>query len=299
MENWPKSEDGFIDVNGIKLFYRIFEPSKHIATILCLHGGPGASHDYLLPLSDLSESGVKVILFDQFGCGRSEEPSDRSSFTIDYGVEEVEAVRRQLAPGEKIFLMGSSYGGALALAYSVKYQRELRGLIVSGGLASVPLTVREMNRLIDALPEWAATTIKYYGSKGEFDNPNYRKASEEFYRRHLIRMDNMPEEARLSLEYAEKRNVYAVMNGPNEFTISGTIRDWDITDRISEIHIPTLVTVGEFDEVTPVVAEEIHSRISGSEIEIFKDCSHLTMWENREGYIGRLRRFIEENIGMK
>jgi proline-specific peptidase len=284
--------DGKITVNKLNLYYKRFIPSDVKATLLCLHGGPGMSHDYLLPLSDLSREGVEVIFYDQFGCGRSDEPENKDDYTVDYGVEEVEGVRQILAPGKKIFLMGSSYGGALALAYSVKYQRNLKGLIVSGGLASVPLTVREMNRLINSLPGWAKYAINKYGSSGDYSNPEYIRAVKEFYRRHLIRMDRVPPEVQKSLEYGDSRNVYRIMNGPNEFTITGTISNWDISEKISSINVPTLITVGEYDEVTPVVAEEIHKRIYNSEIKVFKGCSHLTMWENRDEYNRTLRDFI-------
>lgn len=250
------------------------------------------SHDYLLSLSDLARKGIEVIFYDQFGCGRSEEPKSESDYTIDYGVEEVDGVREFFYPDKKIFLMGSSYGGALALAYSLKYQSNLRGLIVSGGLASVPLTVREMRRLIDKLPKWATAAINKYEKSGEFSNPEYLKAVDEFYRRHLLRLDKMPEDVKRSLEFGNQRKVYNKMNGPNEFTITGTIKDWDVSQKIHSIKIPTLITVGQYDEVTPVVAQEIHKEIQGSILKIFKDCSHLTMWEDRSGYNDVLAGFI-------
>ena len=287
-------EEGFVEINGIRLFYRIFRAKQERARLLTLHGGPGMSHDYLLPLADLSKRGITVIFYDQFGCGRSEEPEE-SKFTIDYGVEEAELVRRALAGDGKTFLMGSSYGGALALAYALKYQENLKGLIISGGLSSVPLTVAEMYRLIDNLSVESREAIRVYNESGDASDPAYTRAVQEFYRKHLLRMDTYPPEVMTSLEFGEKRNVYRIMNGPNEFTITGTIKDWDISNRISEIRIPTLITVGEYDEVTPNVANLIHSKIRDSEMVIFKNCSHLTMWEDREGYNRILERFISQH----
>ncbi|MCL4447479.1 MAG: proline iminopeptidase-family hydrolase [Candidatus Thermoplasmatota archaeon] len=293
MSSRVERKDGYVNVSGLNLYYEDFVPDHIEGTIICLHGGPGASHDYLLPLSDLSNFGFRIVLYDQFGCGKSDEQKDTSKFTFDYAVEEVEGVRKQLCPEGKVFLMGSSYGGALALAYSLKYQSALLGMIVSGGLASSRLTIKEMNRLIDDLPEWASSAIRKYDATGDYTHPDYLKATEEFYSRHLIRMNPVPREVRLSLEYAEKRNVYRIMNGPNEFTITGTIRDWDITDQIHKIVIPTLITVGEYDEVTEVVAQEIHKRIKGSIMKVLPNCSHLSMWEDREGYIATLKEFID------
>src|SRR2546426_9657823 len=126
---------------GSTLFTRTYgKPTK--GTALCLHGGPGAPHDYLLSLEDLAQFGYRVVLIDQLGCGKSDRPRATSLYAIAHNVEEVEGVRAALRLG-KVHLMGSSYGGALAIATALKYQRNLRSLIVTGGLASVPLTVRE------------------------------------------------------------------------------------------------------------------------------------------------------------
>ncbi len=290
-------KEGFVRVKDLRIYYKIFSPEKTRARIICLHGGPGMSHDYVLPLADLADYGYEVIFYDQFGCGRSEEPADLSYFTIDYAVEEVEQIRKKLALGGKIFLMGSSYGGALALAYALKYQRNLLALIITGGLASIPLTVREMAKLIDNLPPWASRAIKYHGDREDYKNPEYERAVREFYQTHFIRMEKYPEQVTASLNYADQRNVYRIMNGPNEFTITGTMKDWDISDRISTIKVPALITVGEYDEVPQVVAEQIHHRIAGSKLLVFKGCSHLTMWEDREGYIREVREFMDSQTG--
>lgn len=285
-------EEGFYEVQGIKLYYKHYHSDEGKAKLLTLHGGPGMSHDYLLSLKDLLDYGIDVFFFDQFGCGRSEEP-DHSKFTFDYAVEEVEGIRQKAFGNEKVFLMGSSYGGALSLAYSVKYQVNLKGLIVTGGLSSIPFTVKEMHRLIDELPGDAGKIIKKYEALGDFTNPEYEKAVNVFYREHLLRMDEMPEDVSRSLEYGMSRNVYPIMNGPNEFTIIGTIKDWDITDQLHKIKIPTLVTVGKYDEVTPNVAELIHKNIEGSRLKVFEKSSHLTMWEEeRDLYMKTLADFI-------
>ena len=110
-------------------------------------------------------------------------------------------------------------------------------------------------------------------------------------------MEKYPEQVTASLNYADQRNVYRIMNGPNEFTITGTMKDWDISDRISTIKVPALITVGEYDEVPQVVAEQIHHRIAGSKLLVFKGCSHLTMWEDREGYIREVREFMDSQTG--
>jgi len=281
--------EGFARVLGYRLFYRSFgEATK--GTVLCLHGGPGASHDYLLPLADLAQFGYRVVLFDQLGCGRSQRPRGTALYTIDHHVEEVEGIRRALHLG-RVHLMGSSYGGALVLATALTYPRALRSLVVSSGLASTPLTVREMWRLVNRLPPRVRATIRRHNARGDFRNPEYLKAVDVFYRRHLCRLRVWPHELVQTMDNTGL--VYRIMNGPNEFTITGRIRDWDVTDRLPEIRLPALVTVGRYDEVTPRVARAIQNGIQGSKLVLFDESSHLAFWEQRPLYIEIVRDFLD------
>ncbi len=282
--------EGHVKILGFKLFYRSYGRPTN-GTVLCLHGGPGATHDYLLSLEDLAQFGYRVVLIDQLGCGKSERPRGTDLYTIAHNVEEVEGVRMALRLG-KVHLMGSSYGGALAIATALKYQRNLRSLIVTGGLASVPLTVREMRRLLNRLPSKTRATIARYEAIEDYQNPKYLAAVDVFYRRYVCRLPVWPREVTYSFEHIS-RPVYFTMNGPNEFTIIGTIKDWDVTDQLPTIRIPTLVTVGRYDEVTPRVAESIHRGIQGSKLVRFEKSAHLAMWEERSRYIEVLRDFLD------
>ena len=282
--------EGHVKILGFDLFYRTYgRPTK--GTILCLHGGPGATHDYLLSLEDLAQFGYRVVLIDQLGCGKSERPRGTALYTIAHNVGEVEGVRKALQLG-KVHLMGSSYGGALAIATALKYQRNLRSLVITGGLASVPLTVREMRRLVNRLPPKTRATLAKYEAREDYENPEYLAAVDVFYRRHVCRLPVWPREVTYSFEHLS-RPVYFTMNGPNEFTIIGTIRDWDVTDQLPTIRVPTLVTVGRYDEVTPRVAESIHRGIRGSKLVRFEKSAHLAMWEERSHYIGVVRDFLD------
>ena len=282
--------EGYVKVLGFRLFYRTYgKPTK--GTVLCLHGGPGATHDYLLSLEDLAQFGYRVVMIDQLGCGKSDRPRGTSLYTIPHNVEEVESVRAALRLG-KVHLMGSSYGGALAIATALKYERRLKSLVVTGGLASVPLTVREMRRLIGRLPPKVRATIAKYEAMEDYGNPRYLAAVAEFYRRHVCRLPVWPREVVYSFDHISKP-VYYTMNGPNEFTIIGTIKDWDVTDQLPRIRLPTLVTVGRYDEVTPRVAREIHDGIRGSRLVQFEKSAHLAMWEERAHYIEVVRDFLD------
>lgn len=284
-----EESQGFVKVLGYRMFYRSFGTASK-GTVLCLHGGPGASHEYLLPIADLASFGYRVVLFDQLGCGHSQEPRGTRLYTVEHNIEEVEGVRRALGLG-RVHLFGSSYGGALVLATALRYPRSLRSLVVASGLASIPLTVREMGRLIDRMPPALRQTIRTCNARGDFQNPRYLEAVDAFYRRHLCRLPVWPHEVVQSLENAGL--VYQVMNGPNEFTITGRIADWDVTDQLPRIRLPTLVTVGRYDEVTPRVARAIHRGIRGSKLVQFNESSHMAFWEERPRYIEVVRDFLD------
>ncbi len=285
-------EEGYKTIFGIKIYYKLYKTGSN-KKLITLHGGPGGSHDYLIPLADLANYGINVLFYDQFGCGRSEDPKDPSDYTVEHGVEELEELRKQVF-NDKVVILGHSYGGLLALAYAIKYQHNLKGLIVSSGLSSVPYTVKEMQRLIDELPKEYRDAIRKYDALKDYKNPEYLRAVNYFYSQHLLRLKEMPEPVKKTFEFLEKRKTYEIMNGPNEFTIIGTIKDYDITDQLSKIQVPTLITVGRYDEVTPNVAELIHKNIKGSRLVIFENSSHMAMWEEREKYISVVREFIEE-----
>ncbi|BDB99751.1 proline iminopeptidase [Saccharolobus caldissimus] len=287
-------EEGYKIIFGIRIYYKLYKADNKEKKLITLHGGPGGSHDYLIPLADLANYGVNVLFYDQFGCGRSDDPKDPSNYTIDYGVEELEELRKQVFGNDKVVLLGHSYGGALAIAYALKYQDNLKGLIISSGLSSVPYTVKEMQRLIEELPEEYKNAIKKYGSIGDYKNPEYLRAVKYFYDKHLLRLKEMPEPVKRTFEFLEKRKTYEIMNGPNEFTIIGTIKDWDVTDQLYKIRVPTLITVGKYDEVTPNVAELIHKNIKGSELVIFENSSHMAMWEERDKYLNTILNFINK-----
>jgi proline iminopeptidase len=284
-------EQGFTRVRGHQLFYRSFGRGAK-GVLLGLHGGPGASHDYLLPFSDLVEDGYRVVLFDLLGCGRSELPRDHSLFTLEHNVEEVEGIRTALDLGT-VHLIGSSYGGLLALAYAIRYPTHLRSLITVGGLASVPLTVAEMNRRKEELPAATQEVLRRYEARGEFHAPEYLAAVDTFYRNFVCRLKEWPPEVRHSFEMTERRPVYAEMNGPNEFTITGVIRDIDLTPQLSAIRVPTLVLGGRYDEVTPRVARQIHEGIVGSELRVFPNSAHLPFWEERADFRRVVAEFLD------
>jgi proline iminopeptidase len=271
--------DGHVKVLGFNLYYRSFgKPEK--GTVLTLHGGPGGTHDYLLPLADLAQFGYRVVLYDQLGCGRSERPKSANYYSIGKAVDEVEAVRKALRLG-RVHLFGSSYGGALALDVALKYQRNLRSLIVSNGFASNALVESEWN---PHTPKTLRKTLEHYRAKGDLQNPKRLAAKEALDRIQECRLEVWPHEWNYTLQHISE-DVYGL--------IDNSLKGWDLTDRLPEIELPCLVITGEYDGIAPKLARAIHRGVRGSKFVNFGDCSHLPMWEDRVAFIKALLDFLD------
>ncbi len=289
----PAQREGFTAVHGYRFYWKSVGDPGPKGTIVLLHGGPGGTHDYLLAFSDLADHGYRVIYYDQLGCGRSELARDVSEYSIDRDVEDLEALRRELQL-DRFHLIGSSYGGLLAIAYALAHPEPIRTLVSASGLVDVPLASREMERLKRELPAPLPDILERHEARGEYQHPEYLDAVMQFYRRHLCRLPVWPAEVTYTLDHLSVPK-YGTMNGPNEFTITGTIRDYDATPRLGEIRIPTLVTTGRYDEVTPAVAESIHRGIRGSTLVRFEESSHTAFWEERPRYMQTVLDFLERH----
>jgi len=288
------SDSRFLKVDGYRIYIRTFGEKHRDRTLLCVHGGPGATHDYLLPLSDLVRDGFRVVFYDALGCGRSDLPAGTELFTLEHDLRVLEAVRRSLG-NERVHLMGSSYGGMLALAYASRHSEHLLSLNSTGGLCDVPFASREMKRLVRALPARTQVILRRYARTGEFQHPAYEAAMLQFYRRHVCRLWPWPEELASALMRIS-RPVYGTMNGPNEFTIVGNIKDIDFSGDLRRISVPSLIIHGRYDEVTPAVGERIHEAIPSSRLHVFPRSSHVSFWEERPAYmrlVGDFLRHVE------
>lgn len=285
--------EGYIKVLGYWIFFKSFgEPRK--GSILCLHGGPGGSHDSSIPMAKLSEDGYQVVLYDQLGCGKSDQPPNQALYTVERYVEEVEGVRAGLGLG-KMNLYGHSWGGFLDVAYALKYSNNLTSLYASSGSSSTPLCVQEMWRLRSELPKNVLDTLEKYEAEGDINNDEYLRAVDEMYKRHLCRLDPWPPNLKSMVEQKRRGGpgmVYRLMWGPNEFFATGTLRYWDITDELYRVSVPTLVTNGRYDEVTPKCGEVLHRGIKDSKFVIFENSSHSPRIEEPEKYFETYRSFL-------
>jgi proline-specific peptidase len=285
-----KAEEGKISVDGHQVWYRRL--GKGGTPVLILHGGPGARHDYLEPLEALATD-RPVIVYDQLGCGKSDQPDDRSLWQIDRFVAEVDTVRRTLGL-KQIHLLGHSWGGWLAIEYMLSRPQGIVGLILASTSASISQFVTEAMRLKTGLPLETQQTLRRYEASGDYRHPDYEAAVLEFYRRHLCRLDPWPEPLLRSIENLNGNVVYETMNGPNEFIVIGNLKNWDRSKRLGEVSVPTLITVGRHDELTPACAETLHRGIPHSRIAVFEKSAHLAHMEEPDKYRQVVAEFMAE-----
>jgi proline iminopeptidase len=282
-------ETGWLEVPGGRVWWKKAGDSDALPLLL-LHGGPGASHNYLLPIEALADE-RPVIFYDQLGCGLSDAPAQPEHYRIERFVEEVDCVRDALGL-DRIALYGHSWGSILAIEYLVTgHGSGVEKLILAGAIPSVPMFVAGMERLLHALPDRVGERILALQEKGETDTSEFQDLLNRFFARHVIRTPPTPEFER-SVASLTASPAYAIMNGPNEITVTGTIREWDRRANLGVIGVPTMLTTGEYDEVTIDCHEAVRDAIPGAALYVLPDCSHLTMLESPDGYNALLRSFL-------
>lgn len=288
----PAEREGTIEVPGGTVWYRMVGDGG--IPLLCLHGGPGMAHDYVSTLADLADRRT-VIFYDQLGCGNSDRPDDTSLWTLERSVAEVEAVRQALGL-DRFHLFGNSWGGWLALQYTLDRKPDLASLVISSSPPSVERAVREMNQLRAQLPDETQRVLADHEARQFFDCPEYTAAIMVFYKRHLCRLEPWPEIVERSMGPSFGAGPYLTMWGPSEFgPVTGNLNGWDVTDRLGELRVPTLLTVGRHDEMWPSHMADMQARIPGSELVIFENSSHMAFVEEREAYMETMTRFLDRS----
>jgi L-proline amide hydrolase len=287
--------EGRIPFRQGETWYRSIAAERHsgLAPLLCLHGGPGANWLHVKPYEVLADE-RQVVFYDQLGSGNSglTEPHDTSMWTPELFVEEVDVVREALGL-DRVHILGHSWGGMLGMQYAAGRPEGLVSLIVESSPASVPDWMPEIARLRSELPPEVEATLRRHEEAGTTDDPEYEEAVMVFYNRHLCRADPWPDWLNECFKALDANpEVYHSMNGPSEFHVIGTIKDWDITDRLAQIEVPTLVFGGRYDEVTPAITEAAARAIPGSEYVVMEESSHMAQAEQPEETLALVRGFL-------
>lgn len=287
-------EEGYLDADGHDVYYRRFGTGEQV--LLGLHGGPGMPHDYLLPLAAHGDENRSVVLYDQFGVGRSDAPTpgDFDGYTVDAYRAEVDSVREALGV-DSVDLYGQSWGGMLALEYVLEHPERVDRLVLANTLADTRTAFESMRGFVEALPDDALETVEAHEARGEYDAPAYLDALDDVYRKHVCRVDPYPESVARAMDDVAM-DPYGLMWGPNEYVLqdNARLRDWDVRDRLDEIESDTLVLTGEHDEIRPSIAEGIAERIPNSSLHEFADASHMPFWERPDEHRRVLGDFLHQ-----
>jgi L-proline amide hydrolase len=265
------------------------------APLVTLHGGPGASHDYLLALADLADDGRVVIFYDQTGNGNSAHFPDRGAefYTVDLFARELASLIDHLGIGGRYHVLGQSWGGMLAQEHAITQPPGLRSVVLSNTAASFGQFAVEASRLRADLPPDVEQTLRRHEEAGTTSNPEYAEACNVFYGRHVCRLDEWPAEVLRSFELMDTDpTVYHTTNGPSEFHVIGSFADWSAVSRLDRITVPALVISGRYDEATPKVQQELVSGIGRAEQVIMEGSSHMPFWEERDEYMSQVRKFL-------
>ena len=281
--------EGYVDYLGHKTWYRAAgDLTSDAVPLLALHGGPGSTHHYFAPLERLA-AGHPVVVYDQLGCGSSDRPQG-IEWSVEVFRDEVDAVREQLGL-ERIHLLGTSWGGMLALEHVLSGAEGIVSLILSSTLASIDQWAAEQIVLMNALPPEVVEVLDRHERAGTYDDPEYERALETYNDRHFYRGPRPREE--LDRMDAEKgKDVYRAMQGPNEWTPTGALRGWDVRDRLGEIHVPTLVIRGRYDMCTDAVAATLVEGISGAREVVLEESSHTPVLEETDRYLDAVGAFM-------
>ena len=268
--------------------------------VLLLHGGPGATHEYFECFdSFLPQEGFEYYYYDQLGSAYSDNPKDSSLWTIDRFVEEVETVRKALhMDASNFILLGHSWGGILATEYALKYQQNLKGLVISNMVPSVPEYNAYANNVLGPkLPKDVLASIRSYEAKGDYTNPTYLKLIEEnYYPEHVLRMPPATWPDPVKRAFAKMNYpLYLQMQGPSEFGIVGdaSLKNWDRKPDLHKIKVPVLSIGGEFDTMDPKAMEEIAKLVPNGQYLYCSKGSHMSMYDDQQTYFTGLIKFIK------
>jgi proline iminopeptidase len=265
--------------------------------VLLLHGGPGATHEYFEAFdSYLPKAGIEYYYYDQLGSAYSDQPDEPSLWDLPRFVEEVEQVRKALKLDKSNFyLYGQSWGGILALEYALKYQQNLKGLIISNMVPSIPAYNRyATNVLMPAMDQKALAEIKQLEAKGRYDDPRYEELlMKHFYVDHILRMpqDQWPDPVTRAFAKINKK-IYIPMQGPSEMGASGKLVNWDRTADLPKITVPTLSVGAHFDTMEPAQMERIAKDVKQGRYLYCPKGSHLALYDDQQNYMAGLTQFI-------
>ncbi len=307
VQEYFATKDSGVQVAGIKMI-----PIKtHVGTfkvwtktignnprvkVLLLHGGPAMTHEYMEAFeSFFPKEGFEIIEYDQLGSYYSDQPTDSSLWTTERFVEEVEQVRTALGlTKDNFYILGNSWGGILAMEYALKYQQNLKGLIICNMMASIPDYEKYNGVLRAQMRPSLVDSLQQYEAKGLFKDPTYQElVFNEYYTKHLCRLPEWPEPVNRCFKHINE-SIYVMMQGPSEFKVGGRLLTWDRKADLPKITVPTLTVGAKYDTMDPAHMEWMSKQVQNGKYLYCPNGSHLSMWDDQQIFMNGVIKFIKE-----
>ncbi|OWV74424.1 amino acid amidase [Rhizobium sp. R339] len=294
------TSEAYLPFRDYRTWYRVTGSlDRGKLPLVVAHGGPGCTHDYVDSFKDIAAlDGRPVIHYDQLGNGSSTRLPDKGPdfWTVGLFLEELDALLAHLGIQDRYAFLGQSWGGMLGAEHAVRRPPGLKALVIANSPANMHTWVSEANRLRKELPQEVQDTLLKHEQAGSLTDPDYIAASRVFYDRHVCRVVPWPPEvARTFTIMDEDNTVYRNMNGPTEFHVIGTMKDWTIEDRLDRIEAPTLLISGKYDEATPLVVRPYLERVTGCEWVLFENSSHMPHVEEKQLCLATVSRFLSRH----
>lgn len=281
------TESSRLAVDGGQIWYRV-TGSGHATPVILLHGGPGFSSYYLKSLEALGDE-RRVIRYDQLGGGKSDPLTDTTKMTIAHFVAELDALRQHLGI-DRMHVYGHSWGSILALEYYRAHANRVVSLTLASPALDIPEWERHARDLLKTLPDSMQRAVQVREAEKKYDAPDYQAALNEFYNRYVWRN---PVAADLDSTMASfNQTIYNYMQGPSEFTITGTLKQYNATSFLDRVRVPVLYTVGEFDEANPAQVRHLASLTPNARVAVIPGAAHITAWDNPEENLRAVREFL-------
>ncbi len=288
--------EGYIEVPGGRIWYAVMGSGPGTPLIV-IHGGPGSSSFGLKPWAALGDE-RRVIRYDQLGAGKADHPTDTTLFTVERAVQELRALRDSLRLG-KVHLYGRSWGAMLLEAYMGTNPAGVQSVILSSPLVTTAQWEEDADSLLKTLPDSVQAVIARHEAAETTNSPEYQAAASMYYKLYLTRE---PRRSQADADSAGRMRgdlVYHYMWGPSEFTATGTLKQFDATEWLRSLKVPTLFVTGEFDEATPASTERFSRLVPGAEFKIIPNSGHSTENDNPDALLGTVRDFLRRVEGRR
>jgi len=283
-------------VGNFKVWTKRFGNNPRIKVLL-LHGGPAMGHEYMECFeSFFPQEGFEFYEYDQLGASYSDQPKDSSLWTIEHYVEEVEQVRKALGMNkDNFYILGNSWGGMLGMEYALKYQDNLKGLIISNMMASCPDYGKYAEEVLaKQMDPKVLDTLRQIEARGDFSNPKYFELlMPNFYAKHLCRLPEWPDAVNRTFKHVNSE-IYTIMQGPSEFGVGGRLKNWDRKADLPKIKVPTLTIGGKYDTMDPEHMKWMSTQVQKGRYLYCPNGSHLAMWDDQKIYMDGVIKFIKD-----